>query len=88
MALISLQGLATSERVMHAPYNENETDWIANKVYASRPEFTDPRVYTDVQTMIVDFKSTAAIRGAVIWDPSRPFHFERRNQPRGVKTWS
>ena len=35
--------------------------------------------------MIVDFKSTAAIRGAVIWDPSRPFTLNVATNLAGVK---
>ncbi|MGE3758498.1 MAG: discoidin domain-containing protein [Pseudobdellovibrionaceae bacterium] len=85
LALISLQGLAnrTSSQI-YLNYNE-ETDWLASKVYSKLSKFSGAAKYTNISTMISYYKSRASVKGVVIWDPSRPYTLNIATNLSGVK---
>lgn len=85
LALISLQGLANRQGPTIYLRHIDETNWIAERVYQKNVNFKNRRLYNDVEAMIRDYRSAAGLRGAVVWDPARPFTLNVATNLSGVE---
>lgn len=86
LALVSLQGLANrTNKQIYINNGNNETDWLANKVYNLQPAFQNATNYTTLQSIITAYKTSAAVAGVVIWNPQRPFTLNVATNLAGVR---